>query len=175
MIGKVVIAHAWFGSAFERGGWEDSAVSAHWGFLVGDFCMGAWIYSVWLLVKRLLISTVLNLVDGALNALLSVAIQFVDTGLLLYMQPYIDRRTAFTETFGAITNLLVMLCIYVHAKRQDDPDEDNIIHTHTHTNMRNAFSLICTVVVLSMHEFSHKILILLILHFFRVSWLYLSL
>jgi hypothetical protein len=111
LVGKVIIAHAWFVSAFEMGGWEDNTVSAHWGFLVGDFCLGAWTYSIWLLLKRLLISTVLNTVDGALNAVLSVAIQFVDTGLLLYAQPYVDRRTAFSESFGAITNLLVMMCM----------------------------------------------------------------
>ena len=75
-----------------------------------DFCVGAWSYSIWLLLKRILLSLVLNLCDGDQNALLSVAIQCFDTGLLLYVRPYIDKRIEFTETFGAITNLLVKFC-----------------------------------------------------------------
>ena len=73
-----------------------------------DVRMGAWQFSIWILAKKLLITTVLTTLDGGKNAILSTAIQFVDTVLLLCLQPFINRLAEFTETLGAITNSLVI-------------------------------------------------------------------
>ena len=78
---------------------------------VQDFCMAAWAYSLWLLVKRLFLSIVLNVLDGSANAILALVVQFVDTILLLYSRPYINRQTEVAESIGAVTNLLVMFCL----------------------------------------------------------------
>jgi hypothetical protein len=74
-----------------------------------DFCMAAWAYSLWLLVKRLFLSITLNTIDGSANAILALVIQSVDTGLLLFTRPFINRQAELTECFGAITNLLVTI------------------------------------------------------------------
>jgi hypothetical protein len=71
--------------------------------------MAAWAYSLWLLVKRLFLSITLNTIDGSANAILALVIQSVDTGLLLFTRPFINRQAELTECFGAITNLLVTI------------------------------------------------------------------
>ena len=73
--------------------------------------MAAWAFSLWLLVKRLFLSIVLNVLDGSANAILALVVQFVDTILLLYSRPYINRQTEVAESIGAVTNLLVMFCL----------------------------------------------------------------
>ena len=73
-----------------------------------DVSMGAWQFSIWLLAKKMLITTVLSTLDGGQNAILSTAIQFVDMVLLLYSQPFVNRLAELTETLGAITNFLVI-------------------------------------------------------------------
>jgi len=105
-LGKLVIAHAFFAQSQERGGWDDSPSVAAWGFLISDFRGSSWAFAFWLLVKRLWISTILNLADGAPNAALAFAAQVVDTGLVLYAQPFNDRSTNITESLGCILNLL---------------------------------------------------------------------
>ena len=62
-----------------------------------------------MLGKKLWLAAILNLLDGPVNAALALASQGIDTGLLLYMRPYADRRTDVTESLGGITNLLVRL------------------------------------------------------------------
>ena len=94
IIGKAVISHAYFMNQFlSKGGWEDNQSSAYWGFLMSDFCEGAWGYSIWLLVKKLLVSAVLTTLDGGRNAIFSTTIQFVDMGLLLYLRPFVCKLT----------------------------------------------------------------------------------
>ena len=79
--------------------------------LLQDFCVGAWAYSMWLLVKRVWLSGVLNSFDGYFNAILSLAIQFMDTGLMLFMRPHSNRKVEITELFGSVTNLLVFVIL----------------------------------------------------------------
>ena len=69
--------------------------------------MTAWAYSLWLLVKRLFLSIVLNALDGSANAILALVVQCVDTIVLLYSRPYINRQTEVSESIGAVTNLLL--------------------------------------------------------------------
>ena len=114
IIGKAVISHAYFMNQFlSKGGWEDNQSSAYWGFLMSDFCEGAWGYSIWLLVKKLLVSAVLTTLDGGRNAIFSTTIQFVDMGLLLYLRPFVCKLTEFSETLGAITSSLAFLAISI--------------------------------------------------------------
>ena len=97
--------------AQDRGSWEDNKSTAYWGFLMADYCQSFWIYSLWLLFKRLWMSMALNWFDGPINAAFTSAVQFLDMGLLLYFRPYVSRKTELTETLGSITNTLSFLAI----------------------------------------------------------------
>ena len=96
-----------------RGGWIETESSAHWGFLTNDFCGSFWAYSIWVLVKKLWLTCVLNMFDGIANAALALVVQFVDTILLLYLRPYVDWKSDLTEALGGITNLLSFLVISI--------------------------------------------------------------
>ena len=95
----------------ERGSWNDTQYTAYWGFLLGNFCASTWAYAIWMLVKRLWITTTLNLFDGKTNAVLALTVQFWDTGLLFYLRPYVDVRVNISECLGGLTNLLGYLAI----------------------------------------------------------------
>ena len=56
-------------------------------------------------------ATVLNLLDGKTNAVLVMTVQFWDTGLLLYLRPYVDVPVNVSECLGGLTNLLGYLAI----------------------------------------------------------------
>ena len=97
----------------DKGSWQDNASSAYWGFLMSDYCDNMWVYSLWVLAKKLLMAVVLNLLDGAVNAAFASVIQILDLLLLLGMRPYVNRKTELTETIGGITNTLSFLSISI--------------------------------------------------------------
>lgn len=97
----------------DKGSWEDNASSAYWGFLMSDYCDTVWVFSLWVLAKKLLMAMVLNLLDGAVNAAFASVIQILDLLLLLGMRPYVNRKTELTETIGGITNTLSFLSISI--------------------------------------------------------------
>ena len=72
-----------------------------------EICAGVWFFSIWILVKKFLISIVLTTLDGRPNTWCAIVLQAVDCVLLLFTRPYNNRQTEFTEAFGSITNLLV--------------------------------------------------------------------
>ena len=110
-IGKIVNANAIINSYQERGEWEDDEHSAKWSFLMGDYCGGFWLYSIWLLLKKVLLSAVLNMLEGQANAIGALCVQVLDSGLLLYMRPFVSRQSDVSETIGTVTNLLAYLSI----------------------------------------------------------------
>ena len=68
---------------------------------ITDFRGSAWVYAFWLLVKRLWISTVLNLADGSTNAALALVAQVVDAAVLCGKIFYISR---------------IHICMHVHIR-----------------------------------------------------------
>ena len=111
IVAKVVTANAWYEGALARGSWDESKASVWWGFLISDIVGTAWIYSAWLLVKKLWLTFVLNSIDGVANAVLAIIAQVVDTTALLYLRPFVDRKTDVTEIAGALLNLLAFIVI----------------------------------------------------------------
>ena len=111
VFGKIVNARAVINSYQERGEWEDDEHSAKWAFLMGDYCGGFWLYSIWLLVKKVILSGILNMLEGQANAVGALILQCMDSGLLLFMRPFVNRQTDLSETIGTVSNLLAYLAI----------------------------------------------------------------
>lgn len=111
VVAKVVTANAWYEGALARGSWEDSKASVWWGFLISDLVGSSWIFSAWLLVKKLWLTLVLNSLDGLANVVLAIIAQVVDTGALLYLRPFVDRKIDITEIVGGLLNLLAFIAI----------------------------------------------------------------
>ena len=66
---KCFLVSAYLRSGAQDGGsWEDNKSTACWGFLMADYCQSFWIYSLWLLFKRLWMSMALTWFDGPINA-----------------------------------------------------------------------------------------------------------
>jgi len=110
-IGKIVNARAIWNSYQERGEWEDDEKSTKWGFLMGDYCGSFWAFSLWLLVKKLLLTFVLELLTGRANAIGALAIQICDTVLLLWMRPFISRQSDLSECLGCVSNFVAFLAV----------------------------------------------------------------
>ena len=90
-----------------KGEWNDDTVHARrWGFLMGDYVGVFWNYCCWILMKKALLSLVLNLLDGKVNAFFSLAVQLTDSALLLWFQPFVELNASCVHSIGAITNLL---------------------------------------------------------------------
>ncbi len=156
LAGKLFLVFAYLRSGVQdRGEWEDSKSTAYWGFLICDFCQTFWIYSLWLLFKRIWVSMALNWFDGALNAALMSAVQFLDMGLLLFLRPYVSRKTEMTETLGSITNTLSFLAISVPILAPDFPlpswlgDYTNMMLATFGTVISAIFSLTTPLVMLA--------------------------
>jgi len=94
-----------------RGEWDHdpSGDSAAWSFLISNYVGHVWIYAITRLVKKVAMSAVMKLTDGALNASLAIAVQLLDTICVLSMRPHIGRDTAITECLSAIADLLLFL------------------------------------------------------------------
>jgi hypothetical protein len=108
---KLFLAYSYSKSVMERGAWKDTSLTVFWSFIVGDVCGPTWNYPLWLLIKRMWMALVLNFFDGPVSAALSFSVQVVDTALLLYLRPFILRKTDLTETVGAVFNLLSFFAI----------------------------------------------------------------
>ena len=63
-------------------------------FLVGDFTKFAYLYCIWLLTKKLLLTAILQHIDGAPNAALAVSLQALDTIALVTLLPFNDVQVA---------------------------------------------------------------------------------
>ena len=84
-----------------KGEWRiDNPHARHWGFLLGDTTGFGFVYVFFLLIKKIYIAAVMELADGQLNAALSLAMQTLDSVLLLVMRPYNDSQVTFTEAFA---------------------------------------------------------------------------
>ena len=94
-----------------RGEWEHDPFggSALWTFLIGEYVGAFWFYAITRLLKKVVMSAVMGLTDGALNAILCIAVQSVDTACVLISRPHIGRDTDATECLGSIANLLAMI------------------------------------------------------------------
>ena len=96
-----------------RGEWEHDPFggSSIWSFLIEEYVGDFWCYAITRLVKKVAMSAVLGLTDGALNAALAIGVQFCDTICILYTRPHVGRDTDITECFCAIFNLLFFMWI----------------------------------------------------------------
>ena len=95
---KAYTMYDYWVNAKVRGGWsEETKAGRHWGYLVGDFTKLAWFYCVWLLFRKVILVAFLELTDGSLNAGMSLVLQLVDTGMLLFLWPFNDSQTTFVE------------------------------------------------------------------------------
>ena len=73
---KALAVSKWYDDAFARGSWNDGDEAVQfWGFLVGSFMVSAWMFPFWLLFKKLALTGILWLLDGASNAACATALQ----------------------------------------------------------------------------------------------------
>ena len=81
---------------------------------MGDYVGMFWMFALWNLVRKTLFSLILNLLDGKPNAFCSLVLQFLDTGLMLWCQPFGNEKVRakyldvkiFSDIIGAL--LLIM-------------------------------------------------------------------
>jgi len=97
-----------------KGEWNDDNEHARrWNFLISSFTGAFWIYALWCLAKRTILSLILNTLEGRVNAFFALCVQCADSAMLLWFLPYISLETSLLESFGAITNLLAYLSISI--------------------------------------------------------------
>jgi hypothetical protein len=70
-----------------------------------------WIYAIFLLLKRLLLSATLEFTEGAINASMSLTLQSLDSALLLLLRPYSDAQATASEALAGLGDLSAYLAI----------------------------------------------------------------
>lgn len=53
----------------------ENKIGTHWAFLVGDFTRFAYLYCIWLLFKKIALTSSMEHSDGALNASIALVLQ----------------------------------------------------------------------------------------------------
>ena len=97
-----------------RGEWgADSSAGRHWSFIVGDFTKFAYLYCIWLLVKKLLLTATMQHIDGGANAVIALSLQGIDTVLLVLLLPFNDMQTTAIEAVAGIIAAIAYLSIAV--------------------------------------------------------------
>lgn len=134
--GKLVMLKILWNKSHERGDWEDNEKSVMWAWIASSFVGGFWIFAVWTMTKKLILSAILNLTDGNLNSLLALIVQFSDSALTLITRPHIDRKTDFNECFGAITNLMTYCVVTIPdlTGLQMPPEFGDMFQANEHTD-----------------------------------------
>ena len=79
-----------------------------WNFLIGDFNKW-WVFAIWLLWKKTLLTLLLAVTTGTTNAWLAMAMQTADTILVLFMKPYSEVAVNNNEIWSGVTNLFTFL------------------------------------------------------------------
>lgn len=95
----------------QHGEWEFAPLggSRFWSFSIQHYSGNVWSYTIWKLAKRIAFSFVLNFFDGRSNAMAAVAVQAMDTAIILVAGPHISRDAYVSESVGAVANLVTVL------------------------------------------------------------------
>ena len=82
--------------------------SSRWTFVIQDFNV-FWIFSIWILTKKTLLTLLLSLTSGSTNAWIALITQGVDTALVIGMKPYSEIAINNNEIWSGLTNLITFL------------------------------------------------------------------
>jgi len=100
-----------YGELRARGEWTVEPKAMYWEFIFSDTTKIGIYYALFLIFKRLYMSATLHLSDGAVNAILSMASQTVDSLLLFFLRPFSDRQATSLEVLAGVSNLMAYCCL----------------------------------------------------------------
>ena len=105
--GKLYALYDYLGALKIRGGWSDgNTAGRHWGFLVGDFTTFAYLFCVWLMIKKILLLTTMEHLEGEVNAGSALTLQILDVVMLVVLLPFNDMQVAKQKSLSLIFNNL---------------------------------------------------------------------
>jgi hypothetical protein len=114
LLGKLTAINFYWNSLDTKGAWDESNETIRfWIFMIGDYTRKGWFFAFWPLLRRIVMSAIVNLTDGNTNALLSLAVQNIDTWSILLMSPYISTQGNLVEGIGGVSNLITYLILTV--------------------------------------------------------------
>ena len=91
--GKIYALQDYLGALKIRGGWSDASdAGRRWGFLMGSFTRFAYLLCVWLMIKKVLLLTTMEHLDGEVNAGTALTLQFLDTLIVVVLLPFNDMQ-----------------------------------------------------------------------------------
>jgi hypothetical protein len=97
-----------------RGDWNDDNPTARkWAFVIASYTGFAWLFAVYCLFRKLLLALILNVLEARDNAISMLALQSLDTLLIIVYRPFSEGSTLQQEITGGITNLLAVTSICV--------------------------------------------------------------
>ena len=95
-----------------RGDWNDNnKIARRWSFLIASYTGFVWMFAVYMLLRKTLLALILNLFDGADNAIGLLTLQTVDTAAIIWYRPFSEASQLTTEITAGITNLLAFINI----------------------------------------------------------------
>jgi hypothetical protein len=95
-----------------RGDWNDNnKIARRWSFLIASYTGFVWMFAVYMLFRKTLLALILNLFDGADNAIVLLTLQAVDTAAIIWYRPFSESSQLTTEITAGITNLLAFINI----------------------------------------------------------------
>ncbi len=91
--GKLYVLYDYVSALKVRGEWSDNnSAGRHWGFVVGDFSRFAYLFCVWLMIKKILLLTIMEHLDGEVNAGMALTLQLLDSVMLVVLLPFNDMQ-----------------------------------------------------------------------------------
>jgi len=115
VVGAIFVIRSYWQHASEKGDWNDDP-AIHptlfcWSWLISDCKSSTWWFSLWSLARRMIMVANVNLIDGPVNAALSLGIQISDSLLLFCLFPFNSYNANLQQAFGAVTNVLTYFAI----------------------------------------------------------------
>jgi len=112
LLAKIKIGYLFFEERLAKGDWDDSDPKIRfWSFLVSDYTVGAWMFALWVLVKKLWIMLAIHIQDEATNAGMALACQMTDSILVLIVRPYVETSTDLVKAISEVSNMLTYLVV----------------------------------------------------------------
>ena len=97
-----------------RGDWnDDNPTARRWAFVIASYTGFAWLFAVYCLFRKILLALILNVLDARDNAICMLALQSLDTLLIIVYRPFSEASTLQQEITSGITNLLAVISICV--------------------------------------------------------------
>ena len=109
--GKLKVFKKWWDYKRHKGEWkEETEPSKFWAFILKDLHGKSWVYFVWILVKKLLLAAAMSLTMESSNAVIVVVLQVIELMVVIFTWPNADNLSNLQESFGAVSNLLAIVC-----------------------------------------------------------------